>query len=80
MCCGVGGVVPEIGAFSRYWVHIPMVAPALGPDLPDGPASPDSPASTAADPWEWWAALRQLCVPTARLCVALELTADLPSV
>lgn len=31
------------------------------------------------DPWHWWATLRALCTPVSRLCVALEITADLPS-
>jgi protein arginine N-methyltransferase 5 len=35
--------------------------------------------SVANDPWEWWIRLRQLCVPTLKLAIALELTADLPS-
>ena len=44
-----------------YWVHIPMVAPNLSGAEDVAENAPD--ASTENDPWEWWAALRQLCTP-----------------
>lgn len=66
-----------------YWIRVPITAPALSPNPSDeeseGAAESEPLEGPAADPWEWWVRLRQLCVPTVRLAVALELTADLPS-
>jgi len=67
-----------------FWIRVPITAPgsasaAIDDDKEDGGGVAQGVDTQANDPWEWWARLREMCVPTPCLAVALELTADLPS-
>jgi protein arginine N-methyltransferase 5 len=67
-----------------YWINVPLVA-TLPPTAADAESLADGADGGGAggvavehDTWEWWNKLRTLVGPTAKLAVALELTADLP--
>lgn len=62
-----------------YWINVPLVAPPMPGSAAAGEADPEAPVAPEDDTWEWWNRLRMLVRPTAKLAVALELTADLPS-
>eukprot|EP00041_Stephanoeca_diplocostata_P015661 m.299530 g.299530 ORF g.299530 m.299530 type:complete len:283 (+) comp20115_c0_seq7:192-1040(+) len=68
----------QMGGSSVYWVHVP-----ISNTQPVGAVTAEGDETNAVvgndDPWHWWATLRALCTPVSRLCVALEITADLPS-
>lgn len=71
----------------NLWIHVPMKAPS---DCCQDTSlvATNTEASTAngleetpwlEDTWIWWNSLRTLCDNNKRLCVVLELSADLPS-
>eukprot|EP00039_Didymoeca_costata_P013932 m.218638 g.218638 ORF g.218638 m.218638 type:complete len:663 (+) comp15904_c0_seq3:65-2053(+) len=58
-----------------YWMRVPLMVPGLEEaDEVDEDAEMESQTT-----WHFWDKMRRLCRPSQRLCVALEITSDLPS-
>nr|CAG4634648.1 EOG090X028A [Alona affinis] len=71
-------VVTSPANLARYhvWLHIPMVLNGLE-QLEQEPQSSGE-SESDQDTWQWWNTFRCTANFEKRLCVALELTADLP--
>ncbi|XP_005101573.1 protein arginine N-methyltransferase 5 [Aplysia californica] len=62
----------------QYWVQVPLLSPAAQCDQVIEGLDENMGEDKSEDTWSWWNTLRSLCDHNKRLCVALELTADLP--
>jgi len=63
----------------QYWIQVPLLSPTMQCDPVIEGMDENMEGTKEEDTWNWWNTLRSLCDHNKRLCVALELTADLPS-
>jgi len=61
----------------QYWIQVPLIAPSKQCD-PVIEGIDENMEDRSEDTWLWWNRLRSLCDHNKRLCVALEVTADVP--
>ncbi|KAM9719249.1 protein arginine N-methyltransferase 5 [Menidia menidia] len=66
---------------SNFWIQVPLVASEdTREDLIENePATSADDTSTDEKTWTWWHSLRTLCDYNKRICLAIEIGADLPS-
>uniref|UniRef100_A0A672HP82 Protein arginine N-methyltransferase 5 n=2 Tax=Salarias fasciatus TaxID=181472 RepID=A0A672HP82_SALFA len=66
---------------SNFWIRVPMMAPEdMREDLIENEsASCIDDANVEEKTWSWWHSFRTLCDYNKRVCLALEVGADMPS-
>ncbi|KAM9789655.1 protein arginine N-methyltransferase 5 [Neosynchiropus ocellatus] len=66
---------------SNFWIHIPLLAAEdLREDLiEDEPTNYPDDTNVDEKTWSWWHSFRTLCDYNKRICLAIEVGADLPS-
>ncbi|KAJ3595239.1 hypothetical protein NHX12_004543 [Muraenolepis orangiensis] len=79
-------MVPLKGAHSanlaRFWIRVPLMAPEdVREELVENEPSKADPDDTSVEEktWTWWHSFRTLCDYNKRICVAIEVGADMPS-
>lgn len=63
----------------QYWIQVPLLSPSKQCDPVIEGVDENMEDDKSEDTWTWWNTLRSMCDHNKRLCVALEMTADLPS-
>ncbi|KAA0718812.1 Protein arginine N-methyltransferase 5 [Triplophysa tibetana] len=64
-----------------FWIRVPLVAhEELREDIIENdPAKPVDDGSTDEQTWAWWHSFRTLCDYNKRICLAVDIGADMPS-
>ncbi|KAG7273895.1 hypothetical protein CRUP_025956 [Coryphaenoides rupestris] len=68
---------------SNFWIRVPLIAPEdAREELVENEPNkvvPDDDTSVDEKTWTWWHSFRTLCDYNKRICVAIEVGADMPS-
>uniref|UniRef100_A0A8C4Z371 Protein arginine N-methyltransferase 5 n=1 Tax=Gadus morhua TaxID=8049 RepID=A0A8C4Z371_GADMO len=67
---------------SNFWIRVPLLAPEdMRDELVENEQGKAAPDDTNVDEktWTWWHSFRTLCDYNKRICVAIEVGADMPS-